>query len=150
MLFKKITLTTSALAIFFLIAGCQNTKPVIANASGGSEMLFMHQWNLTELKGKNVVITTGTQPQLLFFPGQVNRVSGSTGCNKLNGSFVLSAANTMKFSSLVTTKMACVRDNVESQFLEVLGKVNSWAIINKQLVLKNGKVIMAKLNAVTA
>ena len=149
MLFKKITITTSALAIFFLVAGCQNTKPVIINASGGSEMLFMHQWNLTELEGKSVVITTGTQPQLLFFPGQVNRVSGSTGCNKLNGSFVLSATNSIKFSPLATTKMAYVRGNVESKFLIVLGKVNNWAIINKQLLLKNGKVIMAKLNAVT-
>ena len=56
----------------------------------------------------------------------------------------------MKFSPLATTKMACVGDNVESKFLEVLGKVNSWAIINNQLLLKNGKVIMAKLNAVKA
>ena len=150
MLFKKITITISALAIFFLVAGCHSTKPVTAVASGGSEMLFMNQWNLTELEGKVVVITAGTQPHLLFFPGQVSRVSGSTGCNKLNGSFVLSAANSMKFSPLATTKMACVGDNVESKFLEVLGKVNSWAIINKQLLLKNGKVITAKLNAVTA
>ena len=150
MLFKKITIITSALAIFFLVAGCQSTKPVIASASGGSEMLFMHQWNLTELKGETVVITAGTQPNLLFFPGQMSRVSGSTGCNKLNGSFVLSAANSMKFSPLATTKMACVGDNVESKFLEVLGKVSNWAIINNQLLLKKGKVIMAKLNAVTA
>ena len=150
MLFKKITITTSALAIFFLVAGCQSTKPVIANASGGSEMLFMNQWNLIELEGKSAVITAGNQPHLLFFPGQISRVSGSTGCNKLNGSFVLSAANSINFSSLATTKMACVGDNVESKFLEALGKVNSWAIINNQLLLKNGKVIMAKLNAVTA
>ena len=150
MLFKKITITTSALAIFFLVAGCQSTKPVIALASGGSEMLFMHQWNLTELKGKTVAITAGTQPHLLFFPGQMSRVSGSTGCNKLNGSFVLSAANSIKFSPLATTKMACVGDNVESKFLEVLGKVSNWAIINNQLLLKKGKVIMAKLNGVKA
>ena len=150
MLFKKITITISALAIFFLVAGCHSTKPVTAVASGGSEMLFMNQWNLTELEGKVVVITAGTQPHLLFFPGQVSRVSGSTGCNKLNGSFVLSAANSMKFSPLATTKMACVGDNVESKFLEVLGKVNNWAIINNQLLLKKGKVIMAKLNAVKA
>ena len=150
MLLKKITITTLALAIFFLVAGCHSTKPVIAVASGGSEMLYMHQWNLTELGGKAVVITAGTQPHLLFFPGQVSRVSGSTGCNKLNGSFVLSAANSMKFSPLATTKMACVGDNVESKFLEALGKVNSWAIIINQLLLKNGNVIMAKLNAVTA
>ena len=150
MISKKIIITTLALAIFFLTAGCHNTKPGIAVASGGSEMLFMNQWNLTELEGKAVVITAGTQPHLLFFPGQVSRVSGSTGCNKLNGSFALSAANSMKFSPLATTRMACVGDNVESKFLEVLGKVNSWAIINKQLLLKNGEVIMAKLNAVTA
>ena len=150
MLFKKITITTLTLAIFFLIAGCHSTKPVIAVASGGSEMLFMNQWNLTELEGRSVVITAGTQPHLLFFPGQISRVSGSTGCNKLNGSFVLSAANSMTFSPLATTKMACVGDNVESRFLAVLGKVSNWSIINKQLLLKNGKIITAKLNAVTA
>ena len=150
MLFKKITITTLALAIFFLVAGCQSIKPVIASASGGSEMLFMNQWNLTELEGKNVLITAGNQPHLLFFPGQISRVTGSTGCNKLNGSFVLSAANSMKFSPLASTKMACIGKNVESKFLEALGKVNSWAIINNQLLLKNDKVIMAKLNAVTA
>lgn len=150
MLFKKITITTAALAIIFLVAGCQSTKPVIATASGGSEMLYRNQWNLIELEGKAVVITSGTQPHLMFFPGQVNTVSGSTGCNKLNGSFVLSDANSMTFSPLATTKMACIGNNVESKFLEVLGKVSSWAIINKQLLLKNSKVILAKLNAVTA
>ena len=150
MLFKKITITTAVIAIIFLIAGCQSTKPVMASAIGGSEMLFMNQWNLTELEGKNVVITAGTQPHLLFFPGQISRVSGSTSCNKLNGSFVLSAANIIKFSPLATTKMACVGDNVESKFLEALGKINKWTIINNQLLLKKGKVIMAKLNAVKA
>ena len=149
MLFKKITITTLALSIFFLIPGCHSTKPVIAEASGGSEMLYMHQWNLTELESKAVVITGGTQPHLLFFPGQISRVSGSTGCNKINGSFVLSAANSMTFSPLATTKMACVGDNVESKFLEVLRNVSNWSIINNQLLLKNGKVITAKLNAVT-
>ena len=150
MLFKKIAKTTLALAIFFLVAGCHSTKPGIASASRGSEMLFMNQWNLTELEGESVVITAGNQPHLLFFPGQISRVSGSTGCNKLNGSFVLSAANSMKFSPLASTKMACIGKNVESKFLEALGKVNSWAIINNQLLLKNGKVIVVKLNAVTA
>ena len=150
MILKKITITTLALSIFILMAGCHSTKPVIAVASGGSEMLFMNQWNLTELDGRSVVINAGTQAHLLFFPGQISRVSGSTGCNKLNGSFVLSAANTMTFSPLATTKMACVGDNVESKFLAVLGKVSNWSIINKQLLLKNGKVITAKLNAVTA
>lgn len=150
MLFKTSTKISAALVILFLIAGCQSTKPANGGVSGGSEMLYMNLWNLTELEGKNVVTTASTQPHLLFFPGQVNRVSGSAGCNKLNGSFELSALNSMKFSPLMTTKMACIGENVETKFLEALGKVNTWSIINNQLLLKNGKVIMAKLNAVKA
>ena len=147
MLIKKIT-TSIALAIFILVVGCHNTKPVSAGATGGSKMLFQYQWDVTELNGQQVVISSGSQPNLLFYTGQVNRVSGSTGCNKLNGSFELTGVNFIKFSPLGTTKMACMGDNVESTFLKALEKVNKWSIINKQLLLNNGKMLMVKLNAV--
>ncbi len=146
---KKITTSIASLAIFILLAGCHSTKPISAGTSGGSEMLFQYQWDVTELQGKQVVISSGNQPNLLFYPGQVSRVSGSTGCNKLNGSFELTGVNFIKFSPLATTKMACMGDNVESGFLEALGKVNKWSIINKQLLLNNGKMLLAKLKAVT-
>ena len=146
---KKITTSIASLAILILFAGCHSTKPVSAGAPGGSEMLFQYQWDVTELQGKQVVISSGNQPNLLFYPGPVSRVSGSTGCNKLNGSFELTGVNFIKFSPLATTKMACIGDNIESRFLETLGKVNNWSIINNQLLLNNGKMLMAKLKAVT-
>ena len=146
---KKILTSITYLAMLILMAGCHSTKPVSAEASGGSELLFQYQWDLIELQEQPVAISSGNHPNLLFFPGQVSRVSGSTGCNKLNGSFELTSGNFIKFSPIAITKMACMGDNVESKFLEALEQTNSWSIINKQLLLYNGKILMAKLKAVT-
>ena len=149
MLMKKITTSIASLAIFISLTVCHSTKQVSAGASGGSEMLFQYQWDVTELQGQPVTISSGNQPNLLFFPGKLSTVSGSTGCNKLNGSFELTAVNFIKFSPLTTTKMACIGDNVELKFLAALAKVNNWSIINNQLLLNTGKTNMAKLKAVT-
>lgn len=145
---KKMTTSIAYLAILILVAGCHSTKPVSAGATGGSEMLFRYQWDVTELEGHPIVISSGNQPHLLFYPGQVSRVSGSTGCNKLNGSFELTGVNFIKFSPLATTKMACIENNLEQQFIEAIGQVNNWSIIDKQLLLLNGRITVAKLNAV--
>ena len=152
MLMKKITTSIASLAILILVAGCHSIKPVTAavtGTTGGSEILYKYQWDVIELEGQPVTISSGNQPNLLFSPGQVSRVSGNTGCNKLNGSFELTGVNFIKFSPLATTKMACKGDNVESKFLAAIEKVNNWSIINNELLLNNGKILMAKLKAVT-
>ena len=145
---KRIRISIIFLSICAFMTRCNSTKPVSSGATGGSEMLFSSQWNVTELEGQPVVVSPDNQPQLLFFPGQVSRVSGSTGCNKLNGSFALTGGHLIKFSPLATTKMTCKEGNVESKFLDALGKVNNWTIINNQLFLSNGKMLMAKLKAI--
>ena len=142
---KKTIVSITALTLLILIAGCHSTKPV-ATVPGGSEMLYANQWNLAELNRKTI---TSSDANLLFSAGQPNRVSGSTGCNKLNGSFELTGINFIKFSPLATTKMACPGNNIEAEFIEALGQVNNWSIINNQLLLNNGKILLAKLNTIT-
>ncbi len=146
---KKIILAITSMVVLFFMAGCHSAKPVSARTTSGSELLYQYQWDITELEGQPVTISSGSQPNLLFFPGKLSTVSGSTGCNKLNGSFELTGGNFIKFSPLATTKMACMGDNVELNFLAALAKVNNWNIINNQLLLNNGKTVMAKLKAVT-
>jgi heat shock protein HslJ len=141
---KKIT-TIAFLATLILIVSCHSTKPV-TGTPGGSEMLYASQWNLAELNGTAV---TNGKAQLLFYPGQVSRVSGNAGCNKLNGTFELTGTNFIKFSPLATTRMACDPAIRETEFTEALGKVNNWSIVNNQLLLNNGKILLAKLKAVT-
>ncbi len=120
--------------------------------SGGSEKFFAHRWVLVEVDGR-VISPAGDEKEahLLFFPGQVSRVSGSTSCNKLNGTFELSGVNKIKFSPLATTKMMCAPDNnTEQQFLKALEKANNYYFTGDHLMLLNGRILTAKLKAAPA
>ncbi len=84
---KKIIVSIVSLTIFILLSGCHSSQPIVSGA-GGSEMLYRYQWNLTEINGRPITaFGIDNTAHLLFSPGQVNKVSGSTGCNRLNGSF---------------------------------------------------------------
>lgn len=137
-------------ALLVTIYSCHHTRPITAQPLyGGSETLYQYRWNLAELNGQPIATGNSDTAHLLFYPGQVNRVSGSTGCNRLTGTFELSGVNKIKFSPLATTRMACP-GNTESQFLTALAQVNNWSIINNQLLLNNGRILVAKLQGVSA
>lgn len=147
---KKTITIIIPFAILAIIYGCHHTRPIATQpAYGGSETLFEYKWNLTDLNGQPIATGSRDTPHLLFYPGQVSRVSGSTGCNRLNGTFELSTVHKIKFSPLATTRMACP-GNTESQFLTALGQVDNWSIINNQLLLNNGKILVARLQGVSA
>lgn len=131
-----------------ILYSCHHTHLVTTQPTyGGSEMLYQYKWDLTELNNQPVSPGSDTA-HLLFYPGQVNRVSGSAGCNRLNGTFELSGVNKIKFSPLATTRMACPGQD-ESQLLTAISQVNNWSIINNQLLLNNGKLLLAKLQGVS-
>lgn len=111
-------------------------------------MLYQYQWNLEILDGQPINTATGKRPYLLFSPGQVNTVAGNAGCNTLRGSFELSGETNLKFSPLMTTKMACPEMTTETSFLNALSKVDNWSIIGNQLLLSSGKIPLAKLRGV--
>lgn len=141
---EKDLFTLFAATLFFMLSSCHSSKPISGGIPGDSEMLYQYQWNLIELQGQPVMTGSGETPHLLFSPGQVNKVTGSTGCNRLNGSYNLTGVNFIKFPPLATTKMACPGMNKEAQFIEGLREVNNWSIINDQLLLSNGKILLAK------
>ncbi len=130
---------------------CKSLKPQAVNIDerSGSEALYQYQWNLAELNGKFIDVPENQEKaNLLFFPGKLSQVSGFTGCNKLKGSFELTGMGAIKFSPLITTKMACVGENVESKFLENIAKSTNWMIIRNELFLKNDETIVAKFTGI--
>lgn len=130
-----------------LSAGCAAKKSG-QSMTKGSEELYAHRWALTELEGTTV---TPTDPKrdahLLFTPGQVNRVAGSTGCNRLNGTFDLSGQNKIKFSPLATTRMACPNSETERQFLAALERADNYRLVDTFLLLNSGKMQLARFTA---
>ena len=145
---KKIFLSLFAATLFFMLNSCHSSKPFSSGTAGGSEMLYQYQWNLTELNGRPIAaFGNDNTAHLLFSSGLVNKVSGSTGCNRLNGSIDLTGVNFIKFSPLATTKMLCRGNNNESEFIEALSQANNWNIINNELLLNNGRIAVAKFRS---
>ncbi len=140
------------LSVVLFLTSCHSVKPVApATAeSGGSEKLFASKWSLREVEGLTLMPTTvGKEAYLLFFPGQISTVSGSTGCNSLKGTFELSIGHKIKFSPLATTKMMCPPDgnNTEQRFLSALAKADSYSFSENSLLLLNGKEVVSRLAA---
>ena len=131
-----------------LLLSCSNTKTTTSTPAG-SEILYQQQWNLTALNGQ--AVAPSTTAHLLFTAGQINRVSGSTGCNRLTGAYELSGANSIKFLPLAVTKMACpdINNNeTESKFLAALQQATEWSATTDELVFSNGATVVARLQGV--
>lgn len=143
------------LIVIVVVTACHTAKPAVpATPEGsGSEKLFASKWSLREVEGLTLMPTTvGGEAFLLFFPGQVSRVTGSTGCNNLKGTFELSAGGKMKLSPLATTKKMCPPDgnNTEQRFLAALAKVDGYSVTDSTLMLLNGTEVVARLAAAIA
>ena len=149
-----------------LAAACQATNPVATAtaqppagstpasaepAGGGSEKLYAHRWALTEVAGQPVAPTgDAKEAHLLFFPP--NRLGGSTGCNRLNGTFKLTGGGQLKFSPLATTRMMCHEPAAatEIRFVQALGTVKTYYVTDAALELRDGPTIVARFRATPA
>ncbi len=63
------------------------------------------------------------------------RVSSTTDCNSLMGSYLLSTDNSLRFGALASTKMFCA-GSMESIYAEQLTLVNSYHVSGSTLYLK--------------
>ncbi|AWM32548.1 META domain-containing protein [Hymenobacter nivis] len=128
------------------------TVPVATSAEppgGGSEKLFAHRWALTEAAGQPVTPTgDAREAHLLFFPP--SRLSGSTGCNRLTGTFELTGTGRMTFSPLATTRMMCAEPaaaQTETRMVQALTTVQSYYVTDAALELRDGTAIVARFRA---
>ena len=120
-------------------------------AGGGSEKLYAHRWVLTAAAGQPVAPTgNAKEAHLLFFPP--NRLSGSTGCNRLNGTFELTGGGQLKFSPLATTRMMCPEPvaATETRFMQALGTVKTYYVTDAALELRDGPAVVARFRATPA
>ena len=85
----------------------------------------------------SLISPPGRPPELLLATGS-ERLSGNSGCNRLLGGFQL-AGDQLRFSQLVSTKMACAADVMvfEQQYLQAQDQVRQWNIDKRSLLLQD-------------
>lgn len=136
----KLSVTITAGIALALLARLQNPgektsitsetedKPVETKLSGTN-------WLVESIAGRGVV--DNAQSTIHF--DESGRASGSTGCNRFNGSVTIEG-NTIKFGQMATTRRACVTSLMEQEqrFLKAIGEVRSFAMGQNGLLHLNG------------
>jgi len=77
----------------------------------------------------------------LLLNEEEGQVGGSTGCNRYGGGYTLDG-QALTFSAMFMTEMACVDSSLMAQeraFLDALGAVNRYEIVDGQLILYYGE-----------
>lgn len=130
---KCFSLASTVLFLILLQSGCSNTKSTAALyriKDSLSTILYQNDWKLHFLDG--TTIPADSKAMLVFTQqGESRLVSGHTGCNRLSGQFELPGNAGLIFSSVTTTKMACIDNNahkIETSFLSMLPVITRWYI----------------------
>ena len=110
--------------IFFLSCSSSETTNVLINDIWALESIGGEVYTRDEGEMQHPIIEIHLRDERLF---------GNTGCNDMHGSVKVEGSS-IKFSEIVTTKMACPGDN-ELKFLFALGEVNKYKIEKLKLYL---------------
>ena len=115
------------IALALLAAGCATGRP-----AGGAAGLVGPTWHLAALGGDR---PAGPEATLTF--SDDGRVSGTTGCNRVTGTYDLGAGGALSLSPLGTTRMACPPPAVEQErrVLDALARVDRAQVEGGRLVL---------------
>lgn len=116
----------------------------------GDHIIVEKYWKLTMLNGKEIVFAEEQDREAYFIlKKEDNRVTGSTGCNNLNGGYTLSEVDrTLTFTPMATTRMACIGVDYESDYLKLFEACDSYSIENDVLTLRKGDSSLAEFTAV--
>ena len=136
----KSLLLVPILAFFLILSSCGNNRKLTAQ----TEALFRGNWRLTDLQGQ--ILPDTTRSNFEFTPG---RITGSVGCNRLSADFVAGKDQTIRFSPVAQTKMACPDEiaRLETMVLDALSRSANWEIKGGDLWLGKGDSTLMKFRS---
>lgn len=97
-------------------------------------------WKLIELNGRKINTEQQLKEAHFKLISDDNRIVGNDGCNSFFGTYQLLPGDRIQISTLGSTKMACLNDNVEDEFLKVLAIADNYALKNDTLSLNKAKM----------
>lgn len=131
----KKTLSVALLGSALLFAGCQSTSSSSAAEVNSLQMLQNRTWIATQIGAQSIKTNpTAHNIPALQFDQATQRVSGADGCNRLMGTYQ-ATGDTLVFSQMASTKMACIDNTLPNQFNTALANVTNYQVYNNTLKL---------------
>jgi heat shock protein HslJ len=117
-------------SMMLLLSACARTTP-----SAQHPPLQGSLWLITQVGGEKVQVDNDTNVPDLMFDEKLLRVSGSTGCNRLVGSYMLEG-DKLRFQQMASTRMACISGmEQEDRILKALETVERYRFAGDRLEL---------------
>ena len=155
---KRVMFIMCAAAIALSMNACKikrqssaNNVVTIQEANGVYTIdlnLVEKYWKLIELNGNPIAPANESREAHIIFHTENNRFSGSTGCNRMMGSYQTKEDNQIVLSSAATTQMMCIDSQImeiEVGFLKALEMTDSYSVKNDTLTLSNANTTLARL-----
>jgi len=101
------------------------------------------KWELSFFKDKEIPDNRFLKTPYVEFGSEGKHVSGNASCNGFNGTVTLNDS-TMQFSKFAVTRMMCVHENMEQEFLSELSKVTAYEITAEGLNMYSGNTLTMK------
>jgi len=103
-------------------------------------------WKLIWLNGQSV--KSETREPFISLNDVDKSVKGNSSCNLFHGTYELLEGGNIKFSPFMMTKMACVGNKTEGEFMQVFDKTKSYSMTETELIFKDeNKNSLAKFEA---
>lgn len=96
--------------------------------------LFEGKWSLIEFNGISDIVMNNDIT--IKFEKEGNTIVGNNSCNNYCGEYKIDG-NKLLIKSLISTKVACINDNIEEDYMMSLLDVNYYLIDNDKLFLKD-------------
>ena len=133
---KKIYVTLSMAIALAALSSCASTK----NAASTSAL--SGEWDIIEINGTAVVPAPGQDFPYVGFDATSGRVYGSTGCNRLTGTFDTSAKpGKLELGQVGSTRMMCPDMVNEKNVLAALAQVRKFKVLDDRQVALCGKSV---------
>lgn len=129
--------------LFFIIAAC-NTQSESNNQEVNIASIQDTEWILIELNGRAIpAANSNKKPHFKLQSDSV--IIGNGGCNNFRGKYSIASQNNINISTLVSTRMACMDVDYETEFLTALEQSEKFEKQGDTLALLNsGAVTTAK------
>jgi putative lipoprotein len=131
------------------VAGSARPAASPAAKPSGPAVLENTYWKLLELGGAAVTPGDSKREPYLIFRAAQHHVAGTSGCNRLFGSYEMGADQSLKLKMGGMTMMACTDQLMkqERNLLEALSAVTNYRLDADKLELRKGDQVLARFEA---
>lgn len=128
-----------------ILQSCGSTKEV-------TQAQLSDKWVLKSMNNRNANELFTDKTPTLIFNFNTEQISGNGGCNTYIGKFTYNKGE-LRAPNLALTQMACIGENNESEFINLLGNASKLSIMNGDLIFSQNNrpvLIFYRAKVVTA